>query len=632
MRCIAIWIAMAFWASCVYAAEGPSNLISNPGFDDPDGRGWNARGKQITLDPKGAYQTQCLRVVTPEGERYPGFYFVSSDHIPAKPNRTYTFKVLVKTAHTAGVAQPSVRLVNAAGTSVGYKRAAQLEAATRDWQAYEVSFTTPSTTATIQVYLIHRNMQGTVWYDECRMFEWPPKPMPPIGEGAAVTFDGGPGSLPMRVESVETRGGEICVRTTGADYVLDPQAGRVQGSQRIGTQRPVIEIRFPRGLAGLRVVRHDESVCALSTGKLDLGIQCDSLIVIAAADSQPVACESPIAGKWARYEQGHVLAIDNDGGVGIYPHVIPGSGVQTVESTPPPDPSKAGWTCTHTIGAGVRLGISIFPSRPYDWEKSFAWRLCHTGGACPPDEVLATWRRHSTHVCLHASAMWQGPREWCGPYRHRDATDFRRCITTCRGLGMVVLPYMSPWYYHVRDVDAFIEQLAEQREQYGLGGVYYDGLWYDDWIESYRVMRRTRELFADGCVYLHSTIGPPLFSRTMWCPFIDTYADFVLRGEGYPADGPEDPYVRYVAAGYRTSNAIGLLKGDKWKGVGGRDQLQIMLSYNGRARWGTYPSTTKDGHFIFPGEKTPPKDVFTEFYFPELDRLEQQWRVGRWRP
>ncbi len=521
MRCTAKWIVLVFWASCVQAADGPPNLLSNPGFDDPDGRGWNARGKAITIDPNGANQTPCLRVVTPENERYPGFYFVSSDHIPAKPNRTYTFKVLVKTAHTAGVAQPSVRLINAEGTSVGYKRAVQLEPATRDWQPYEVSFTTPSTAATMQVYLIHRDMQGTVWYDECRLFEWPPKPLPPIGEGAAVTFDGGPGSLDMHVEKVEERDDTVYVQTTGADYVVDPIAGRIEGTQRLGIERPVVNIRFPEGLAGLRVVRHDDEVCVLSTGKLDLGIQCDSLIVIAAADSQPVICESPIAGKWARYEKGHVVATDDQGGVGVYPHVIPGSGGQMAESVPPPDLSKANWISTHTIGAGVRLGVSIFPSRPYDWEKSFAWRLCHTGGACPPDEVLAKWSRYVTHMCLHASAMWQGPRGWCGPYEHRDAADSRRCIATCDRLGMVVLPYMSPWYFHVRDVGAFMEQLAEQKQQFGFGGVYYDGLWYDDWIESYRVMRRTRELFPDGCVYLHSTIGPPLFSRTMWCPFIE---------------------------------------------------------------------------------------------------------------
>ena len=84
-----------------------------------------------------------------------------------------------------------------------------------------------------------------------------------------------------------------------------------------------------------------------------------------------------------------------------------------------------------------------------------------------------------------------------------------------------------------------------------------------------------------------------------------------------------------VAAGYRTSNALGMMKGDKWKGVDARRQREIMFSYNGRARWGTYPRTTKDGQFVFPGQNAPPKDLFTEFYVPELKRLEQRWRAGQ---
>jgi len=120
--------------------------------------------------------------------------------------------------------------------------------------------------------------------------------------------------------------------------------------------------------------------------------------------------------------------------------------------------------------------------------------------------------------------------------------------------------------------------------------------------------------------------------KTMWCPFLDTYADFVLRGEGYPAKGPDAPYVRYVAAGYRTSNAIGMMKGDKWTGVDAKRQREIMLTYNGRARWGTYPRKDKDGNYVFPGQKGPLSGLMVDWYFPELDRLERAWRAGRWRP
>jgi len=183
----------------------------------------------------------------------------------------------------------------------------------------------------------------------------------------------------------------------------------------------------------------------------------------------------------------------------------------------------------------------------------------------------------------------------------------------------------------VRGAKGFIDQLAKHRAQYGYGGIYYDGLWYDDWIESYRVMRMTRELFPEGCVYLHSTIGPPLFSKTMWCPFLDTYADFVLRGEGYKTKGADDPYVRYVAAGYRTSNAIGFMKGDKWD-VDAKTQKQVILRYNGRGRWTTYPRRNKAGELIWPGQLGPLSGFWVDWYFPELDRLEREWRAGRWNP
>ena len=632
MRCKRIVCLLLLLFGIAHGGEESKNLPPNPGFDSPDGRGWNVRGKPITLDPKGAYETPCCRVVMPKDEKYPNFYFVCSEHIPAKPNRTYTFKVLVKTAHTAGAALPSVRLVNAEGKSVGYKRAAELEPGERDWQEYAVTFTTPSTTATMQVYLIHRQLEGPVWYDECRLTERPPRRVPAIGTGRAVTFEGGPGALDMRVEHVQERDGKISVRTTGADYVIDPAAGTIAGSQRIEVQRPMAAIRFPQGLKGLRVLRHDAQVCVLTTGELDIGIQCDSLMVLAAAEKQAVVCTGEVAAKWARYEGGHVLAIDDRGGVGVYHHAIPGSGVEMDAPVAPTDLAKPGWTCTHTIGAGVRLGLSIFPPRPFDWEKSFKWRLCHTGGACPPDPVLEKWSRHVTHMCLHASAMWQGPHAWCGPYKHRDAADFRRCIATCKRLGMTVIPYMSPWYYHIRDAQAFMKQLAEQKAEFGFRGIYYDGLWHDDWLESYRVMRMTRALFPEGCVYLHTTIGPPLWSKTMWCPFLDTYADFVLRGESYSAKGPDDAYIRYVAAGYRLSNALGMMKGNKWEGCDAKQQRQIMLSYNGRSRWGTYPSKSQEGEFVFPGQNGPLKGLFVDWYFPELDRLEKEWRAGRWRP
>jgi len=617
-----------------FAAEADRpgvNLIPNAGFDAADKHGWVAREKPITLDPNGPYMTPCLRVEYPEGDKHPGFYYIRSNDIPAVPHRTYTFKCLVKTAHTAGDAQAGVRLINAKGVSVGYKMAKRLQAGKRDWHEQRVEFTTNQHVATMQIYLIHRHIAGVVWYDECELVLVAAKPFPAIGAGEAVTFPGGPGALDMRVEDVSEREGKIRLQTTGAVYVVDVAKGTIAGSQRIGVQRPAVQIEFPQGLQGLRVIKQDPTVCVLSNGQVDVGIQCDSLVVIAARDRQPVTCTSPIAGKWARYEGGHVLSIDDHGGVGIYPHAIHGSGVGIEVPQPPKDLTKPGWTCTHSVGAGLRLGVSIFPPREFDWEKSFKWRLCHTGGGHPPDQVLERWSKHATHVCLHASSMWEAIHPWIGPYEQKDPDGYRRVIATGKRVGMTTIPYMSPWYYHVRDSGHFMDQLAKHKAEYGYGGIYYDGLWYDDWIESYRVMRLTRALFPEGCVYIHSTIGPPLFSKTMWCPFLDTYADLVLRGESYTTKGPDDPYVRYVAAGYRTSNAIGMMKGNKWD-VDGKTQKQVMFRYNGRGRWGTYPSKNAAGEYIWPGQTGPLTGFWVDWYFPELERLEREWRAGRWKP
>ena len=74
-----------------------------------------------------------------------------------------------------------------------------------------------------------------------------------------------------------------------------------------------------------------------------------------------------------------------------------------------------------------------------------------------------------------------------------------------------------------------------------------------------------------------------------------------------------------------------MMKGDKWN-VDAKTQKQVMFGYNGRGRWGTYPRKDADGNSIFPGQDGRLTGFFVDWYFPELDRLEQEWRAGRWRP
>ena len=114
----------------------------------------------------------------------------------------------------------------------------------------------------------------------------------------------------------------------------------------------------------------------------------------------------------------------------------------------------------------------------------------------------------------------------------------------------------------------------------------------------------------------------------MSCPFIDTYADITLRGEGPETLGADAPYVRYVAAGYRVSNAIGLMKGSRWN-LPSEEQVRVMLSHNGRARLGVYPGAADaEGDLYWPGEGGTLDNNWTRVYRPLLQQMREQWEAG----
>ena len=69
-------------------------------------------------------------------------------------------------------------------------------------------------------------------------------------------------------------------------------------------------------------------------------------------------------------------------------------------------------------------------------------------------------------------------------------------------------------------------------------------------------MRGTRDIVGDGLIYFHCT-GSPMRSRNMYCPFIDTYADYILRAEG--TKDFTDRYLRYVVSRHNISNSIGYI-------------------------------------------------------------------------
>ncbi len=619
-------------AGVCLADEAGENLVGNAGFEDGI-EGWDERGEPIVRDDQVRFTGTCsCRSAGHEDLEYPDFHWVKSAEIPAEPNREYLFQIMVRASVTDGLVVPSVREVDESGTPITYHTAQQIGPGEHDWHQAARRFNSSTRAHHFQIYLIMRDCIGTAWYDDVALHQLQADPLPPVGTGAAVTFPGSAGNLDMRVGepvTLLTFPAQTMVETTGARLLLreTDDALILTGSQRIGVERESWTATITPPPGSLRALRSDESVCILGNEHLEIGFQCDSLVVIAPGRDTTISVEARIGGVWTQNIDGHVQVTDDHGGVGVYPYVMPGSGVTSDITQEPGDLSQPGWTCRYELGAGTLLGISIYPCRPFDWEKSFEWQLAHTSDY-PTDSALETWSRYVKLVTLH-EGMWSGeqPMPHTGPYEPLDEEQFRRVIATCERLGLKVIPYMSPYYYVEPEVDDFMAQLAERREEYGFDGIYYDGIYFRDWVKSYRVMRLTREMFPDGPVYLHTSWGPPVGRHDLWCPFIDTYADIVLRGEGKETEGRFNPYVRYVSAGYRLSNAIGFMKGHRWE-LPYEDQLREMLSYNGRERLSVYPGRDDEGNFHWPGEDGTLDNAWTQVYWPLLQDMKRAWEAG----
>ena len=600
------------------------NLVRNPGFEDGID-GWDERDAPITRDANLRHEGDwSVRIDSGPQVPVPTFHYVRGEEIAAEPNVRYRFSVWLRGALTAGESRPRVREVAADGSTIRYHGTSLVHPGERDWQRVEVEFVTGRHVAALQPYLITANATGPVWFDEVTLERLPLTPIEDA-PGEAVTFAGSPGSLGMAVESTERSASGHRIITTGSVWEIDWEAGTITGRQRIGAERTMITLSVQPALQPLVVLRSDETACILRNPWLEIGVQADGLLVLAPQTATEVRAEGQVGGEWAQFADGNLQVTDDAGGVCAFPYAPGGSGLGFGCDEPEGDLAQPGWTAGWSLERGTLLGVSIYPPREFDWQRSFDWQLAHTGGY-PPDAALETWSRHVKLVTLHES-IWAGeqPTPHVGPYVAKEPEELRRVIATCERLGMKLLVYMSPHYYVDQRVDAFMAQLARLREEFGFHGVFYDGVYFTDWVKSYEVMRLTREAFPGGPIYLHSSKGAPTGGYDLWCPFVDAYADITLRGEGRETT-TGDGYPRYVSAGYRLSNAIGMMKGDRWD-VPEEGQLRAMLGYNGRARLMVYPAG-RDGQPVFPGEDGVLQGPWVDVYLPGLQQLREQWEAG----
>jgi len=512
---------------------------------------------------------------------------------------------------------------------------------TGGWVRWEWEFTSPMNPHVmnfiLQVFRMCTIAGQRFRIADARFLELPERALVPFAAGAGVTFRGGVGDLPMAVTSVVASCSSIVVETTGARYTFDLANDRILADQRLERKRPVATWASSVPLAGLQVSHESGSVCVLTNGEITFGVQADGMVMVSPQREVTLTCTSRIAGRWNRLYHGHLIALDDVGGFTANPCIPVGCGRLSgaVAITPDLDfvdvandtnflsGAPAGWQVAWTVTPGERLAISVFPPRPFDWKASFEYRPARTYDEMSFEEYDTIYPGNFSTTLpwtwsVQGYGMSFGPR-----YEPLGEAWVRERIARLKQMGLQPSQYISSNYYYSRDAQEYVDEVRRWRDEYGIGGVYIDGLPADqDWLVGYEQLRMVRELFPSGPITLHSTGqmgggGAPLGVPDLFMPFIDTYATATVRGEAVEGHGADWPYARYVASQYRKANCIGIVDGDKWD-VAVPDQVDLMLKYNGRA-WcdPLVPQEEMRGALAW--------DSWRDRYGPMLDSLHGLW-------
>lgn len=617
--------------------EGPQvvgeNLVVNGGFED--GRtGWSSALEIATGD---AYEGEHYGVIdnTADGKTKA----VVQSFVPLKPFTYYEFRMAARRetgegyfyVHCNWYAAPGQRLMSSPQWSAGRAEPVTLRTGEGrgEWREYSGVFrSNRADLGGVQLVLFIRDGADRMSVDaiSIRELRYPEAPDWKLPD--AVVFAGHPSRFGMAVEDATRDGQVFTVTSTGARYVLNATAGTMSCRQRIGADREVAVADFGGPLGELEMVYRDDEVCVLQGEDLAIGFQGDSLVTIATNRALDATVTSAIGADWFRMQEPYMLAIDERGGWCVMPWARPKLDSPGTTMTPPAqDTAQPGWSARWRVGAREMFALAVFPGREFDWETSFEKRIVNTAAEPEPD-ALREYARYATVLFMFAGIYDKAPQGYChAPYNVADPQKLYDTIRLAHELGMEAIIYRHPTSYDWvgLPLDYFLEDLRVTRRRYGFDGWYFDGYpQLEDWMGCYRAMRIVRDRVGEGTIYVHCTLNPPVRMTELYCPFIDSYATFLLRAEAQVIDGPTDPYLRYVVNTQHISNSIATLKGNEMRAAAGSEekaslrlQLETMLSLNGRCRW-AYPG--------WPLNRSDRED-YIGYYFAELDRMEAQWRA-----
>ncbi len=627
------------------AVVGP-NLVVNGDFE-AGSEGWSS-GVQIVEAPVFAGRhAACL-----DNSANAKTKAVVQGFVPITGQTYYRFSAAIRRANGHGYVYvhcnwyqaPGKRLMSSRNWAAGRAEPVTLRTGegVGEWRVYSGVFRCPRTdVGGVQLVIFIRDGDDIVYLDDVRIEQvrYPDAPDWPLPD--AVVFPGHPSRFGMAVEEVTQQGQRFVINTSGARYELDAAAGLMTCSQRIEAQRPVATVSFGGPLDELSIARQDAEVCVLQGQSLALGFQGDSLLTVATNRPLTVTLTSAIGAQWFRMQEPHMLAIDEWGGFCVTPHSRPNLSSPGVRMQPPEEDTAApGWRMTWEVGAREMWAMAVFPGREFDWRASFDKRIVNTAD-CPEPEALREYAKYATVLFLFAGIYDDAPQGNChAPYNIKDVQQLTKTIALAHELGMEVIIYRHPTSYEWVNLslDYFLEDLRVCQARYGFDGWYFDGYpGWESWMNAYQAMRVMRDRVGDRTIYVHCTLNPPMRMTELYCPFIDSYATFLLRAEAQFINGPTDPYLRYVVNTRRISNAIATIKANEMLAEALppdatpeqikqapkaplRLQLETMLKLNGRCRW-AYPG--------WPLRASDTED-YIGYYFAELQRRREQWeRTGQ---
>ncbi len=608
-------------ASVVAGQQLEPNLVVNGDFEGEGGWSFNEQRHIVEL-PDAPSGTHVLMMKCDEAQYY---FAIAGPNVAIEPRTLYRITLKIRRETGAGALRVGGGFIDAEGTGLrrgdwalgAYPISLQTGEGRGGWQEYTGDFITNRTDAAgLAFRIILKNGVDTIYVDDVsvRRVERPQAPRLELPDD--IIWPGTPGGPHvMRIEDVLDEQAElVTIITTGAKIQVPMTGDRILVRQRIPQERDLVRFDFDPPLGEMHVLEWTTDAYVLGNDEVAFSVNADGLIALGTNRPMTITATSYIAPEHYVVMSDNLLAIDELGGFCIYPEQrLQYDTEPSIFTQLPEDTSEAGWTATLATGARKLVALGVFPPRPFPWAQSFQTRIAHSN-RYPADEQIRWMAQYCNVLVLHQGIYTGGLSS--GPYIIEDDAEYARVIATAHAAGMQVLPYFNPGAYTDRDLDHQIALLRAHRDRYGTDGFYFDGLGRgEEWPWSYEFIHTVRAMVGDAVIYTHCTLNPPINATTIYCPFIDTWSDFLLRGEGQTISGPDDPYLRYVVGTFNISNAIATLKGDRMEGADERQQLQVMLDLNGRARW------------PYPGINAERDALFTNWYFPTLDEMEAAWRA-----